>query len=246
MLQVLKIRVILGALEMVDRQGVNCGVERLSRAKTRGLDRVPRQCAVTHALTDLLGIDWRRQIDVRVHAAVLCAFARYAVVLADCQRELTEPRIVFRLQILIERVQVLYGSLAERFLPDNDATGIVLYRGGENFGCRGAKAVDKNGQRTVVRDSCNRIRVVKAADTAVGVAQLNDRTVIDKQTRKRCRFGQMAAAIVAQVDDQTVDAFLLEFGDQAFDVFRGARVVLVAIAQCAVVAVKTRDFDNTD
>ena len=56
----------------------------------------------------------------------------------------------------------------------------------------------------------------------------------------------MATAIVSQIDDQTVDTLLFEFADETLNVFGCARVVFVAGAQCAIVAIETRNLDDPD
>ena len=60
-------------------------------------------------------------------------------------------------------------------------------------------------------------------------------------------FRQMAAAVRAQVHDQAVDAaFGLELLDEASDVARGARVVVVAAAARGEVLVEARYRDDAD
>ena len=100
---------------------------------------------------------------------MLGAFAGDAIVLADRQRQLTVARPTFGLQVLVERIEVLNGALAERLLTDDDAAGIVLDGRGEDLGCRGAEAVDEHRKRSVIGDPRHRIRVVEPTDAATRI-----------------------------------------------------------------------------
>ena len=143
-------------------------------------DAIPGQGAFARALADFLGADGGRHRDVRLHAAMLRALARHAVVLADRDRELTEARIRAE-RIAIERIEVLHRALAVGLLTDDDAATVVLNRGREDLRSRRAEAIDQHDQRAVPGDV--RLRIVEHFDAAAGLAQLHDRAVRDEQTR---------------------------------------------------------------
>ena len=70
-------------------------------------------------------------------------------------------------------------------------------------------------------------------DASAGLPQLHDRALRHEQVHEADGLGQVAAAVLAQVEHQAVDAaVLVELLDQAAHVARGAAVVLVAGA-CA-------------
>ena len=85
-----------------------------------------------------------------------------------------------------------------------------------------------------------------AAKISVRIFELHDRAVVDEQAGEGGGLGQVTAAIVAQVDDQAVDALFLEFADQPLHVLGRAGVILVAGGQCAIVAIEARHFDDAN
>src|SRR5690606_21714973 len=95
-------------------------------------DAIPGQSALARALTDFLGADRGRHDDIRLHAAMLCALAGHAIVLADSDRELAEARIGAE-GVTIKRVQVLHRAFSVRLLPDDDAAAVILNGGREDF-----------------------------------------------------------------------------------------------------------------
>jgi predicted GNAT family acetyltransferase len=138
---------------------------------------------VSRVLSPTIGVDQRRQFDVRDHAAMLRALSRHAVILADRQRELAIVRATHQ---TIEREQVLHGPLAEGLLTDDHAAVVVLDRGREDLRRARAEAIDEHGQRTVVDGG--RARVVELLNRAASLAQLHDRAALDEQARELGRF----------------------------------------------------------
>ena len=110
------------------------------------------------------------QRNIRIDAAVLGAFTGYPVVLANRQGELAEAFVAIGPQVLIQRVEVLHGAFAERLLADDHATLVVLYRGGEDFGCGCAEAIDQYRQWAIVGNMGARVRIIQSTDTAVRIA----------------------------------------------------------------------------
>ena len=121
----------------------------------------------------------------------------------------------------VERHEVLHRALAEGALAEDHAAVIVLDGAGEDLRGRGAEAVDQHGERAVVGGA--RLRVVEHFEAAGGVLQLHDRAVVDEQAGERGGLGQVAAAVVAQVEHQAVDVLGLELVDAACST---SRVVL--------------------
>ena len=131
-------------------------------------------------------------------------------------------------------------------LTDNDTASIVLNGGRKNLGCRCAEAIHEDGKRAVVGNPRHRVRIVQTTYTAAGISQLHHGPVIDKQAGQSGCFGQVAAAIAAQVHDQAIDALFLKFADKTFHILGRAGVVLVAIRQGAIVAIKRGHFDDAN
>ena len=134
---------------------------------------------------------------IRLDAAMLRALARDAIELADGDGELT---VHGPLRPAIERHEVLHGALAERALAEHDAAVIVLDRAGEDLRGGGAEAVHEHGERAVVGDAG--LRVIEHFEAAGGVLELHDRAAIDEQAGEGGRFGQIAAAVVTQVEHE--------------------------------------------
>ena len=84
-------------------------------------------------------------------------------------------------------------------------------------------------------------------DATAGFAQLHDRAFRHEQVHETDGFGEVAAAVFAQVEHHAVDAaFGLEFVDQLAHVTRGAAVFLVAGRARVVVLVEGRHGDHAD
>src|SRR5690606_10294914 len=83
-------------------------------------------------------------------------------------------------------------------------------------------------------------------NTAVAVAHQHGGALVDEQAGQLGGFLQGAAAIVAQVDDQAVDALLFQFLEQALHITRGALVVRVAGAIGLEVQVEGRNLDHAE
>ena len=218
--------------------------ERAFAAELRGTDAVPRQRGVARALADFLRVDGGGQAYVRLHAAVLCAVARDAVVHADRDRELAVARVLPD-GVAVERVEVLHRALAVGLLADHHAAAVVLHGRREDLGRRRAEAVDQDGERAVVRRRlCFRLEHL---DAAAGLAQLHDRPALDEQVHEADRLAQVAAAVLAQVEHEAVDAaFGLELVEQLADVARGAAELLLAGGARVVVLVEGRHRDDAD
>ena len=75
---------------------------------------------------------------------------------------------------------------------------------------------------------------------------MHDRPVVNEEPGQRRRLRQMTAAVVAQIDDEPVDTLVLELADEPLHVLRRAGVVLVAVAERAVIAVETGYLDHAD
>src|SRR5690606_36080507 len=191
------------------------------------------------ALADDFHVHARRQLDVRNDAAVLRAFARDAVVLADRQRELT------RHADALEGEQVLHRALTEGRLADHDAALVVLDRSPEDFGGALAVAIHEYRERPRVRGRVRRIG--QNVDRAARLLELDDRAAVDAQAAELGGLREVTAAVLAQVDDEAVDtAFGVELVEQAQDILRRARVVGGALALRREILVEARHGDDAD
>ena len=175
----------------------------------------------------------RGEGDIRHHAAVLGAVTGDPVELALGNLELAFG----------QGNQGLYRALAEGTVAHDDAALVVLYRAGENFRGRGAEAVDQHHQRTIVVGGLEALAV--APHAAGGVPDLHGGAVLDEQAGQFIGLLQGAAAVIAQVDHDTLDTLGLQFVQQFLHVAGGALVVLVAAAHGLEVDVEGRDVDHT-
>src|SRR3546814_19821374 len=64
--------------------------------------------------------------------------------------------------------------------------------------------------------------------TAIGVTHEHGRALVDEQAGQFRGFLEGAAAVVAQVDDDTVDFLLLQLGQQFLHIARGDRKRVVS------------------
>src|SRR5690606_38780389 len=209
---------------------------------TRRLNSIPGEGGIARALADGGRIDACRQLDIRDHAAMLRALAGDAVVLAYRQRQLS---VLVAPHHAVEVEQVLNGALAERLLPDDDAALVVLDGRGKDLGRARAVAVHEHDERAVV-DRLLRAGVVEHLDVAPGLLQLNDGAAVDEETAQLRRFGEVAAAVLAQVHHEADDAFGLELANEPRDVARRAHVLGVAAAPGVEILIEARDGDDAD
>ena len=131
---------------------------------------------------------------------MLRALAGDAVELADGDGELAVDRAR---RPAIERHEVLHRALAEGALAENRGAVVVLQRAGEDLRGGGAEAIDQHRQRAGIGDAG--LRVVLHFEFAGGDLELHHRALVDEQAGERGGFGQIAAAIAAQVEHQAVD-----------------------------------------
>src|SRR6185437_181213 len=172
---------------------------------------------------------------------MLRALARDAVELPDGHGELTLDGLVAP---AVERHQVLHRALAEGVLADDDTPVVVLDRAREDLRRRGAVAIDQHGQRTGVGGRL--LRTIEVLDVAGPVAQLHDRAVRDEEAGEGGRLRQIAAAVVPQVEHQSVDVLGFEFLEQPQDIARGAAVVGITAVLRGDVLVEARHRDDAD
>ncbi len=190
-----------------------------------------------------LRVPGRREADVGHHAAVLRGPAVDTEKLRHGDLELADARRV-RGRIIVEIQEALDRTLAEGGFTDDQAAAVVLDGGREDLGRRRAVAIDQHRQRAFPGHA--RIQVLFHADPAGGIAHLHDGAAIDEQAGQGRGLQQRTAAIVAQVDHQSLDALLLQFADQAAHVAR-ARTVIGQVERAAVeIQVKHRQVDDAD
>src|SRR5690606_501956 len=202
----------------------------------------PRQRVVERALAFPVRVDGGRKHDVRHHAAVLGAVTRDPEELRHGQLQLPEIDVVAT--VLVERHQVLHGTLAEGRLADDQASTVVLDRAGEDLRCRGGVTIhhDRQGPRVADR----RVGVDVDADAPGAVANLDDGAAVDEESGQGDRLGQRSAAVAAQVHDQGVDVLPLEFADQLANVLGGAAVLGVAVAAPFEIRVDSGHGDHAE
>ena len=115
--------------------------------------------------------------------------------------------------LLVERDERLHRALAVGALvADDDGAAVILQRGGDDLRGGGAHLVDHDDERPVV----NLARVLRPelVDVAVGAADLHHRLVLDEEAGQVDRLVEQAAAVVAEVEDDAGDVFLLQALDE--------------------------------
>ena len=213
------------------------------RLIVRRRDRGPRQRVVVARFAELARIDRQREADVRRHAAQL----RRAAVDAEELRDRHLDFAVLGLLVVrdfVEVDEVLHSALAERRLADDDATAVILDCGRENLRGRRGCAIDEHRERTVPGHA--RMRIFFLFDLAACAAHLHDRALVDEEAGEIGRLGERAAAVVAKIDDDAVDLFLLELAEELLDVARRALVVGVAAAARVEILIEGRQRDDAD
>src|SRR5690348_10705272 len=154
---------------------------------------------------------------------MLRALASNAIELADGHGELA----IYRpLRPAIEWHEILHRALAERALTEHDAAFVVLNRAGEDLRCRRAEAIHQHRERTIVLSA--RLWILEHFEPARRVLQLHDRSLVDEETRERGRFRQITAAVVAQIEHESVDLLRLQLREELAYIACGAAIVLIA------------------
>ncbi len=124
--------------------------------------------------------------------------------------------------------ELLHRALAEgRLVPDDDGAAVVLQGRGENLGSRGAGLVHEDDERSAVDGLAVAGILLIAVSTPV--ERLDDGALADEETGHVDGLLERAAAVVAQVDDESVDALDGEAGEEAAHVGRRARLAAVHV-----------------
>ncbi|MNY43448.1 hypothetical protein D3C86_1784080 [compost metagenome] len=121
---------------------------------------------------------------------------------------------------------------------------VILHGAGKNLRGGRRQTVDQQHQRAFVEGA--RVFVFQHVDPAIGIADQHGRALVDEQAGQLGGFLQGTATVVAQVDDDAVDFFLLQFGQQFLDVAGGALVVRITGTECLEVQVEGRNFDDAE
>ena len=128
-------------------------------------------------------------------------------------RELQRPPVLAgsrRRGVVADLDDALDGALAEGAgVADDQAPAVVLDHAGEDLRGAGAQLVDQDDQRAVPGGSF--VVVVEVLD-AEDFLDLDDRAGVDEQAGEGLGLLEQAAAVVAQVHDDGVDARRLELG----------------------------------
>ena len=115
-------------------------------------------------------------------------------------------------------------------VPDDDGAAVVLQGAGEDLGGRGAETGGQHGERAVITDGG--VGVAVHLQAAHRVAHLHDRALVDEEAGEVDSLGEQAAAVAAQVDDEGLDALVLQLADEFGHVL--CRGVLVEIGRAHV------------
>ncbi|MNB93214.1 hypothetical protein D3C75_403350 [compost metagenome] len=145
---------------------------------------------------------------------------------------------------MVERLDGLHGAFAEGLAADDQRAVVVLHGAGKNLRSRGGQAVDEQRHRAFVERA--RIFILQDIDPAIGVTHEHGRAFVDEQAGQLGGFLQGATAVVAQVDDHTVDFLFLQFSQQFLDVAGGALVIRVAGTEGLEVQIERRDLDDAE
>ena len=114
------------------------------------------------------------------------------------------------------------GGLA----ADDHGAAIVLQRGGNDLGRRGAEFADENDHRAVVADVG--VVILKHLLALTAVDDLHHRALLDEEAGQFYCFRQQPSAIPAQVEYHSVDLFLAKPVENQTDV---AGAILVKLGQ---------------
>src|SRR6056297_35434 len=207
------------------------------------VNAAPGQRVVQRAFAEFFRIAIAGQRDVGRDAAQLGGAPVDAEELGHGQLDLAQFLFVVG-EVVVQVEQVLNGALAERGFTQNDAPPVVLDGRGEDFRRRSAGAVDQHGQRTVPGHA--RLAIGFHRDTAVGIANLNDRSGVDEQPGHGGCLDQRTAAVAAQIDDNAFDAVGAQLVDQAAHVTRARAVVRFVARSPAEVHIENGHVDHAD
>ena len=125
-------------------------------------------------------------------------------------------------------------------IADHDGAAVVLQRGGDDFRGRGAGPVHEHDERLAERD---RGIVVRQGQRAARFADHDDGAGAEEEPREVHGVGQRAAAVAAEVEDEPLDALLVEAGDELRDVRGGAALLALGGAGALHRSVERREAD---
>ena len=119
---------------------------------------------------------------------------------------------------------------------------MILQRAGDNLGCRRRTTVDQHHQRLAV-DEITLLREVGCVVLTVSVPDRDDFAVIEEGVGHSDRLAQVAAGVVAQVEDVAdqlhvrFGGFLVELGQFLLEAFPGGpeEAVDADVADIAIV-----------
>ena len=123
--------------------------------------------------------------------------------------------IIFHLEHRLHRAFAVSGTVA-----DDDGAAVILERTGEDLRGGGAEAGRQHGERSIVGD--RGICLAVDGGAAERILDLHDRALPDEEAGEFDGFGEQAATVAAQVDDERLDAFLLQFADEFGHVLRAS------------------------
>ena len=99
-----------------------------------------------------------------------------------------------------------------RGVADHDGPPVVLEGARDDLRGGGAEAVDQDRHRPVIGEVLGLVAV--DLDLALVALHLDDGPPVDEEPRQLDRLAQVAAPVVAQVEDEALDARLLELHDE--------------------------------
>ena len=187
----------------------------------------------------------RRQLDVRHHALVLRAVARWPVELREGDLQGSKlPRLAASPGAR-EVHELLNGSLAMGASIAHDNPALIILQGsGKNLTGAGAELAGQHHQRP--RPVGAFFAVVTRVDLSVQVLDEHHGACIYKQARQRDGLRQRSASIHPQVDDHGLNSVRLELPDDPRDIARCALEVLHAAPGGGHVHVEAGQDNNPD
>jgi hypothetical protein len=129
-----------------------------------------------------------------------------------------------------------------RGVAHDQCAAIILQRTREDLRCRSAEPAGENNQRSIVKH--RGIVVVFFLEITFPIAHLDDGTILDEKAGQIYSLFQEAATVGAQIENNAIDVFGLEFLEQSGDISCRATPAMRAF-RCEFHVTRSTEIDGT-
>ena len=211
--------------------------------ESSGVNAGPWQRIFIRALSVIFRVTSRGETDVRHHATLLRGAAINTEELSHRDLQLAHTRPIGR-RVVIQVQKALHGAFAKGRFTNNQPATIVLDGRSKNFRCRSTVAIYQYRQWSTPDHAGLNILFQRYA--ATGIAHLHNRALINEKAGKCRCFQQRTAAIVAQVNHDSLYALLFKLRNELAHVSCTGTVIRFVLCPAVEIEVENRQVDHTN